>query len=121
MLALLSLSPLGFATLPETDTSTAALPDRMTYTGSGTPPGYTGIPGSCSCASGYAGTVTYSNGQPTGCRQIRCSASWTGYDLVCANGFMGSASWNANGDALSGCTGIPCTAPAFTGSPGQCQ
>ena len=35
MLALLSLSPVGFATLPTTNTSIAALPNRMTYTGSG--------------------------------------------------------------------------------------
>ena len=67
-------------------------------------------PKACTCATGYSGTVSWGiNGQPTGCRQVRCSASWTGYDLVCADGFTGSASWNANGDALSGCTGIPCT------------
>merc|ERR1719183_2534494 len=29
--------------------------------------GYAGTAGSCTCASGYSGTVTYSGGAPTGC------------------------------------------------------
>ena len=31
------------------------------------PTGYTGTAGSCTCETGYWGTVTYSNGAPAGC------------------------------------------------------
>ena len=64
-------------------------------------PGYTGSPGICICASGYTGTVSYSNGLPTGC--TACSIT----------------TWSIAGVGQS-CTPIPCISTNYTGTSGAC-
>ena len=63
-------------------------------------PAYVGFAGGCICADGYVGPVSHVQGQPFGCTP--CSAD----------------AWAING--ASYCTKIPCPAPAFQGTAGDC-
>ena len=67
-----------------------------------TSPAFTGTAGACTCAAGYRGTATYSSsGGLSGCN------------------FCSLGTWAIAGNGLL-CTGIYCTAPAYTGTAGAC-
>lgn len=99
--------------------------------------GYTGSSSACTCATGYSGTVTYTQGQLGGCVAVECSGAGvtgTAGACTCDAGYEGSVTysgatasgctqcasgkWSAAGDAS--CSAIACDATGYSGIAGAC-
>jgi hypothetical protein len=100
-------------------------------------PGYVGVAGSCACAAGFAGTVSYADGAPTGCVAVPKATTFGGssdsskdqakYVVLFAGCFLVLGALVCGGLYAGGCVGgagagvsaLPTKAPKGAGTTGH--